>query len=129
MKKTVVLIDDSIHILKLLTRFYVDRLGFKVSATGTDGNQATLLYRKHLPDLISLDISMPNKNGVDACRDIISEFPDAKIIITTAVRGSEIAECLSYGAKGYIFKPLNFDDKGYVLTFKETVERVMRGEI
>ena len=99
-----------------------------VIATGTDGNQAVILYRNHQPDLISLDISMPVKDGMEACREIMNEFPDANILITTAVRGDEVVKCISYGAKAYIFKPLKFFDTGYVMKFKDTVESIFHPE-
>jgi two-component system chemotaxis response regulator CheY len=123
--RTVVLVDDSIFILNRLDRFFREQLGFTVLAQGHDGNEATALYEKHRPDLITIDISMPNKRGNDAAKEILSLDRDARIMIVSAVRGNEILECLAMGAKGYMEKPLRFDDQAYVRDFCETVNEIV----
>jgi two-component system chemotaxis response regulator CheY len=118
---TVVIVDDSAFILNRLDRFFRDQLNFSVLGQGRDGNDAIALFEKHKPSLITLDISMPNKRGNDAAREILARYPDAKILIVSAVRGNEILECLSMGVKGYMEKPLRFEDVVYVNDFIETV--------
>jgi two-component system chemotaxis response regulator CheY len=122
--KTVVIVDDSKFLIKQIVEFFENQLGFQVMATGTDGNQAVELYKKHKPDLITLDITMPNKDGIDALKEIVKEFPDAKILMISAVRGSAMLECMNAGAKGYVEKPLKFSDNEFVNDFKETVNEV-----
>ena len=122
--RTVVLVDDSAFILNRLDRFFRERFGFEVVAQGKDGNDAIALYEKHRPDLLTLDISMPNKRGNDAAKEILSKYSEAKILIISAVRGNEILECLSMGAKGYMEKPLRFEEQAYVNDFVDTVGEI-----
>lgn len=124
MSKTVVVVDDSKFLIKQIVDFFEKQLEFQVLGTGNDGNEAIELYKKFKPDLITLDITMPNKDGMDAMKDIIKEFPDANILMISAVRGSAMLECMSAGAKGYVEKPLKFADSEFVNDFKETVKEI-----
>ncbi|NLD91214.1 MAG: response regulator [Fibrobacter sp.] len=122
--KTAVIVDDSKFLIKQIVEFFHKQLEFNVVATGNDGNDAVELYRIHKPDLITLDITMPNRDGMEALKDILSEFPDANVVMISAVRGNAMLECMSIGAKGYIEKPLKFSDEAFVLDFKETIHDV-----
>jgi two-component system chemotaxis response regulator CheY len=124
MSRTVVIVDDSKFLLKQIVEFFEQQLGFTVAATGNDGNEAVELYRKLKPDLITLDISMPNKSGADAMREILKEFPDAKVLMISAVRGNAMLQCMCDGAKGYIEKPLKMNDAEFTKDFRETVEEI-----
>jgi YesN/AraC family two-component response regulator len=124
--KTVVIVDDSAFILNRLERFFSEELHCTVVAQGRDGNEAIALYEKHTPDLITLDISMPVKRGNDAAREILARFPDARIMIVSAVRGDEILQCMSCGAKNYMEKPLRFENADYRREFIETVNDIFQ---
>jgi two-component system chemotaxis response regulator CheY len=124
MSKTVIIIDDSKYLIKKMIEFFEKDAGYKVLAEGYDGNEAISLYREHQPDLITLDITMPNKDGQEAMKEILSEFPGANILIVSAVRGDTVLECMSDGAKGYIEKPLKFGDPDFVNDFKETLNEI-----
>ncbi len=127
MPKTVVIVDDSKFLIKQIVEFFENQLGFQVMALGNDGNDAVELYKKYKPDLITLDITMPNKDGTDALKEIMKEFPDANILMISAVRGSAMLDCMNAGAKGYIEKPLKFADSEFVNDFKETVNQIFTG--
>ncbi len=99
-------------------------MNYEPVALGYDGNEAVELYRQHKPDLITLDITMPNKDGQQAMKEIFSEFPEANILIISAVRGDTVLECMSCGAKGYIEKPLKFGETEFVEDFKETLDEI-----
>jgi two-component system, chemotaxis family, chemotaxis protein CheY len=124
MSKRIVIIDDSIFLIKQLTEFMELSMGYKVVADGSDGNQAVALYRQHKPDLITLDITMPNKDGVEALTEIIEEFPDANIMMISAIRGQEMTKCIKIGAKAYMEKPLLFNDEQFVRDFKASLAEV-----
>jgi two-component system, chemotaxis family, chemotaxis protein CheY len=124
MSKTVVVIDDSKYILKQIITFFEKKLQLKVLASGHDGNDAVELYREYQPDLITLDITMPNKNGEQAMKEIIDEFPDANVLIISAVRGDTVLDCMSNGAKGYIEKPLKFANPEFIDDFKKTIDEI-----
>jgi two-component system chemotaxis response regulator CheY len=124
MAKSVIIVDDSKFLIKQIAQFFEKNLGYRVAAAGSDGNEAVDLYRKHKPDLITLDISMPNKDGQQAMKEIYAEFPNANILMISAVRGDTMLECMKLGAKGYIEKPLKFTDAEFVKDFQETVEEI-----
>ncbi|MBN1307072.1 MAG: response regulator [Chitinispirillaceae bacterium] len=126
MGRTVVIVDDSKYLVKQVVDFFEGYLGFTVCATGHDGNEAIALYRAHRPDLITLDITMPNKTGAAAMKEILREFPDAHILMISAVRGEAMLECMNGGAKGYIEKPLKFNDPAFIDDFKETIREIFR---
>jgi len=126
MSKTVVIVDDSNFLIKQIVDFFENQLEFQVLGTGNDGNEAIELYRKHKPDLITLDITMPNKDGMDAMKEIIMEYPNAKVLMISAVRGNAMLECIHAGAKGYVEKPLKFSDSEFVIDFKETVSDIFK---
>lgn len=124
MARTVVIVDDSKFLIKQIVEFFEKQMGFQTLATGNDGNEAIELYRKHKPDLITLDITMPNKDGMEAMKEIVKEFPDANVLMISAVRGNAMLECMSAGAKGYVEKPLKFTDAEFVQDFKDTVNDI-----
>ncbi|MDM8558683.1 response regulator [Candidatus Parabeggiatoa sp. HSG14] len=124
MPKTVVIVDDSKFLIKKIVAFFENEVKYEVVAQGYDGNDAVALYRKHQPDLIALDITMPNKDGQQAMEEIFAEFPSANILIISAVRGDTVLECMDSGAKGYIEKPLRFTDPEFIQDFKETLDEI-----
>ena len=121
LKKRVVVVDDSKFLVKQIVQFFEQQMGFEVCAAGNDGNDAVDLFRKYNPDLITLDITMPNKDGQEALKEILSEFPDANVMMISAVRGDAMLECMTMGARGYIEKPLKFADPEFVEDFRESV--------
>lgn len=124
-EKRVMIIDDSKYIIGLLERFFIDQLHFKVIATTLDGTNALELYRKYQPDLLTLDLSMPNKDGKEVLKEVLGEDPAANIIIISAVRGDAMLQCMSMGAKGYVEKPLRLSDSDFIADFIETVNDVV----
>jgi len=124
MSKSVLIIDDSSFLSKQIAEFFTTQLGYQVVGIGKDGNEAVDLHRKLRPDLVTMDLTMPNKDGKTAIREILSEFPDARILVISAVKGNAVLECLNKGAKGYVEKPLKFADPLFVEDFRKSVEEV-----
>lgn len=124
MAKKIVIVDDSKFLVKQIAQFFEKTFGFHVLATGSDGNDAVELYRQFTPDLITLDITMPNKDGQQAMKEILAEFPDAKVLMISAVHGDAMLECIKSGAKGYIEKPLRFNNPEFISDFRETIEEI-----
>lgn len=78
---------------------------FTVLETGHNGHEAIRLYRSYQPDIILLDIRMPECNGIEAGETILREFPEAKILyLTTFLEEEYIVSALRHGAKGYLMK-------------------------
>jgi len=108
-----------------LGRFFKDVLGFDVLATGENGEEAVELYRKHMPDLLTMDLTMPKLDGRGALMQILAEFPSANILVISAVKGPLLLDCLNLGAKSYIEKPLRFDKEDFVKDFRASVEEIL----
>ena len=75
-----------------------------------DGQQGVELYKEHGPDLVFLDIVMPEKSGVEVVKEIMEFDPEATIIMASSVGTKEnLKQALEFGAKDFIQKPLNSD--------------------
>lgn len=125
MSKRVVIVDDSGFLAKQIKEFFEKQMGFEVVAIGKDGNEAIALYREHKPDLMTMDLTMPNKDGKTAIAEILHEFPEAHIVVVSAVKGNTMLECMKLGAKGYIEKPLKFAEAVFVDDFKKSIEEAL----
>merc|ERR1711916_209896 len=98
----ILVVDDSKFVVKTLI-MALEGLGHQVIAHGTDGNEGFKLYKEHSPDLVLLDITMPNRDGRDCLEDIIAFDPGAKVIMVSAIKEQEIVDsCLSNGARSFI---------------------------
>lgn len=124
MSRTVLIVDDSSFLSKQIADFFATQLGFQVVGIGKDGNEAVEMHRRLRPDLVTMDLTMPNKDGKTAINEILAEFPDARILVISAVKGNAVLECLNRGAKGYVEKPLKFADSLFVEDFRQSVEEV-----
>ena len=106
--RVIVVDDDKLVAISLKT--ILEASGkITVEALGNGGAQAISLYREYKPDVLLMDIRMQDMNGTDALKDIIREFPDAKVLfLTTFLDDEYIVEAIEHGAKGYIIKQ-NFE--------------------
>lgn len=79
--------------------------GFEVVGTAKDGEEAIRIARQLQPDVIVMDIHLPGSDGISATRQILSEFPDAKILALSNFETEDyVVNMLRSGAKGYILK-------------------------
>ena len=118
----IIIVDDDKLVAMSLQTILESTGQVNVIAVGGSGAQAIELYRQHRPDVILMDIRMEGMSGIDAGREILREFPDARILYLTTFSDDEyIINALSMGAKGYILKQ-DFE----VIT--PSLEAVMRGQ-
>lgn len=112
----ILVVDDSTMIRKLLTKLLED-MGHNVVAQAKSGKEAIELYAETIPDLVTMDITMPIMNGIYALQKIKKNYKDAKVIVITA-QGEErlVMDAITSGAKAYILKPLNEDKIKEVIT-------------
>jgi two-component system chemotaxis response regulator CheY len=125
MAKTVLIVDDSKFIVDMLSKFFTETMKFCVVGTGKDGCEAIELFHKLKPDLMSLDITMPNKSGSQVIKELIKDFPDAKILIVSAVRGEPLIDCIQAGAADFVNKPLTFQNPVFVRNFQNIVNQIV----
>lgn len=101
----IAIVDDEKLIcegLKIIFQSYPD---IEVIATGSNGNDALKICEEKNPELILMDIRMPECNGVEATKKIKKSFPEIKILILTTFNDTEyIQKALQYGASGYLLK-------------------------
>lgn len=105
----VIVIDDSQFIIKHLSQIFMSR-DFEVAGTAENGKAGVDLYKKLHPDvdLVTLDITMPEMDGLETLKQIKAFDPNATIIMVTAIGTAEsVKEAIKLGAKGYIVKPLD----------------------
>lgn len=101
----IVIVDDDFLVTAALKTILEASKKVTVLATGTDGEDAVALYCKHRPDILLTDIQMKRKSGLDATEEILTDFPDAKILLLTTFSDDEyIVKALKLGAKGYLLK-------------------------
>ncbi len=106
-----ILIVDDAEIIRISIRKYIENLGHTVISTAENGYEAIVEYKKHSPDLVLMDISMPEvegiKNGIEALEEIISVDKNAQVVMVTS-HGEQrlVMEAISKGSKGYILKPV-----------------------
>lgn len=102
---TVLLADDHDLVregLKILLDF---EEGIEVVADARDGLEAVELAKRHRPDVVVMDLTMPNMSGIEATREILAALPDTKLLVVSAEGDKDrIEESLAVGAVGYISK-------------------------
>ncbi len=106
---SVLVVDDSQLTIKRLAKM-LDDLGHNVAGVAHTGEQAVEEYQRLKPDLVSMDITMPDMDGIEATRRIIAADPEAVVIVVTS-HGQEqmVMDAIEAGAKGYVLKPVKQD--------------------
>ena len=107
-KKIKVLVtDDQIELAKELKNLLETDERLEVTGIAADGFVALEQMKKSVPDVVLLDIRMPNMNGVVATRHIKTEYPDTKVVILTTFDDSDyILNAINNGASGYLLKDI-----------------------
>ncbi len=102
----VMIVDDS-NFMRSKLKSALEKAGYEVVAEASNGKDAIDLYVKHQPDIVTMDIVMPEQNGLYAIKKIVEFDNNARIIVITAL-GHEpmIRKALSYGALNFIIKPV-----------------------
>lgn len=103
------IVDDSTLIRNAIGTFVKD-MPFEIIGQAANGKEAVELFKQHLPDCVTMDITMPEMDGLTAMKEMLKIKPDVKILIASAISSQgTIVEALSAGAKHYLNKPFNAD--------------------
>ncbi len=103
--KKILLVDDDELITMSLKLIIEAQEGFEIVGSGKNGSEAITLYDELSPDLLLMDIRMPDMNGLDAAEAILSKHKDATILFLTTFSDDEyIVKALKLGVKGYLLK-------------------------
>ena len=105
MGKKVLIVDDAAF-MKMLLKDIVTKAGFEVVGEATNGVEAVEKYKELKPDIVTMDITMPEMNGIEAVKKIKEIDPNAKIIMCSAMgQQAMVIEAIQAGAKDFIVKP------------------------
>ena len=105
-KLTFVVVDDAVFMRTLLKKMIEEVEGYTVVAEGANGYDAIDLAKLYQPDVMTLDITMPELDGINAVKDILKFSPETKIIMVSAMgQQSMVIEAIKHGAKDFVVKP------------------------
>ncbi len=117
-----VLIADDASFMRQMIREIIEPEGHEVVGEATNGIEAVDLFNELSPDLVTMDIVMPKRSGIDAVKAIIAEHPTACIVMCSAL-GQEtlVMEALQAGARDFIVKP--FKPDSVISTIANLIEK------
>jgi two-component system chemotaxis response regulator CheY len=121
-KKKVLIVDDATFV-RIRLKKIIEKMDFaEVVGEATNGDDAVSLYKDLKPDLVTMDLVMPNRDGIQAIEDIMEFDKSAKIVVVSAMgQDLSIKEAVEKGAREYIKKPFN-DDEVYSI-IKRVIKR------
>lgn len=113
----VLIVDDS-WIIRYRLKEVLKRKGFDIVAEAEDGIEGVKLYKKYQPDIVTMDVTMPKMDGIDAVKSILEFDAQAKIVMISAMgQRFKVVQALKAGAIHFIVKP--FDDAKIVQVLQE----------
>lgn len=117
-----VLIADDASFMRQMIREIIEPEGYEVVGEATNGIEAVEQFEELSPDLVTMDIVMPKRSGIDAVKGILAKHSDARIVMCSAL-GQEtlVMEALQAGARDFIVKPFKPDN--VLATLKKILEK------
>ncbi len=105
MGKRILIVDDA-NFMRMIVKNTLIPHGFEICGEASNGNEAVRLYRELKPDLVTMDITMKEKDGLEAAREILAMDPKARIVMVTAL-GQEkmLMDSIAIGVKDFVVKP------------------------
>ncbi|WP_055108453.1 response regulator [Paenibacillus ihumii] len=105
-----ILIVDDAAFMRMMIRDILTKNGFEVVGEAQDGAQAVEKYKELNPDLVTMDITMPEMDGIAALKEIKQLNPNAKVIMCSAMgQQAMVIDAIQAGAKDFIVKPFQSD--------------------
>ncbi len=117
-----ILIADDASFMRQMIREIIEPEGYEVVGEATNGIEAVEQVNELHPDLVTMDIVMPKRSGIDAVKGILADDPNASVVMCSAL-GQEtlVMEALQAGAKDFIVKP--FKPDSVLATLKKVLEK------
>jgi len=127
-KINVLVVDDSAFMRKLITSFLQEDLRIEVVGTARNGNDALEKIEKLNPDVVTLDVEMPEMNGIEALRRIMSDFPRPVVMLSSTTKdgADNTLQAIQYGAVDFIQKPSGSISIDLHLIKNEIVTKVLQ---
>ncbi|MFS0839345.1 response regulator [Paenibacillus sp. UNC499MF] len=105
-----ILIVDDAAFMRMMIRDILTKNGYEVVGEGNDGLQAVEKFKELRPDLVTMDITMPEMDGINALKEIKKIDPNAKVIMCSAMgQQAMVIDAIQAGAKDFIVKPFQAD--------------------
>ncbi|EDS76741.1 response regulator [Clostridium massiliodielmoense] len=105
-----VLIVDDAAFMRMMIKDILEKNGFEVVGEASNGIKAVELYKSEKPDVVTMDITMPDMDGIEAVKEIKKIDPAAKIIMCSAMgQQTMVMDAIKSGAKDFIVKPFQAD--------------------
>ena len=109
MAKRVLIVDDAAF-MRMMIKDILSKNGYEVAGEADNGIKAVEKYKELTPDLVLMDITMPEMNGIDAVKNIKAIDPGAKIVMCSAMgQQAMVIESIQAGARDFIVKPFQAD--------------------
>ncbi len=105
MGKKILVVDDANFIRSILKKVLIPK-GYEIVGEAINGSEAVAMYEKLNPDLVTMDITMKEKDGLQAATEILAKHKDARIVMVTAL-GQEkmLADSFKIGVRDFVVKP------------------------
>ena len=105
-----ILIVDDAAFMRMMIKDILTKNGYEVVAEAANGVEAVELYKSHQPDLVTMDITMPEMDGIEAVKQMKAVNPAAKVIMCSAMgQQSMVMDAIKAGANDFIVKPFQAD--------------------
>ncbi|WP_339227719.1 response regulator [Oceanobacillus sp. FSL K6-2867] len=109
MAERILIVDDAAF-MRMMIKDILTKNGYEIVGEAQDGAQAVEKYKEVMPDLVTMDITMPEMDGITALKEIKKVNPDAKIIMCSAMgQQAMVIDAIQAGAKDFIVKPFQAD--------------------
>ena len=109
MAQRIMIVDDAAF-MRMMIKDILSKNGFDIVGEAADGQQAVEKYKELQPDLVTMDITMPEMDGITALKEIRQINPNAKIIMCSAMgQQAMVIDAIQAGAKDFIVKPFQAD--------------------
>jgi two-component system chemotaxis response regulator CheY len=106
-RKRLLVVDDAM-IMRAIIRDIAMKAGWEVVGEAANGVEGVTRYRELRPDLVTLDIVMPEMDGVETLRALRLEHPDARVVMVSAIdQRAKLSECIQLGAIDFVVKPFD----------------------
>ncbi|MBO8129221.1 MAG: response regulator [Peptococcaceae bacterium] len=117
-----ILVVDDAAFMRMTIKNTVTKAGYEVVDEAENGAVAIKKYEEHKPDVVTMDITMPELDGIGAVKAIIAKDPDAKIVMVTAMGQQQmVMEAIQAGAKDFIVKP--FEQERILQAIKKVLNK------
>lgn len=119
MGKRILIVDDAAF-MRMMIKNILTKNGYEVVGEAENGQMALDLYKQHKPDLVTMDITMPEMDGIEGMKAIRNIDPNANVIMCSAMgQQAMVMEAIQAGAKDFVVKPFQQD------RILQAIERVM----